>query len=161
MDASPERRKPLPLHKRQLLVYPGFQLRFIAYSLILAIAANAVYFAAAQAFFNKSLAEAGRFGLPPNSATILFIQEQKYMFLMLSIAVCGTTTLILVIGGLIMSNRVAGPLVRFREHLEELSEKPGNASTVERQMIHFRNKDYFQELADAFNKFIRSRRDGG
>ncbi len=161
MTATSERRRPLPLHKRKLLVYPGFQLRFIAYSLMLAIATNAVYFAAAQAFFNKSLGEAGRFGLPPNSSTVQFIQEQKYMFLLLSVAVCGTTTLILVLGGLIMSNRVAGPLVRFREHLDALSTASGARPSAERETIHFRKNDYFQELADAFNRFMQSRRDGG
>ena len=63
-----------------------------------------------------------------------------YLFMGTSLVV----TLILVIGGLILSNRVAGPIHRLNTHMNRVSQKETE------QPVKFRKGDFFPELADAF-----------
>ncbi len=54
--------------------------------------------------------------------------------------------------GLYLSHRIAGPIHRMKAHLKFLQENPKNFDKV-----HFRKKDYFDDLEEAFNEFIVSR----
>jgi len=53
--------------------------------------------------------------------------------------------------GLWISHRVAGPIYRMRRHLQEAA--AGRAP----KPIRFRQGDYFQELADAYNEELITR----
>lgn len=55
--------------------------------------------------------------------------------------------LILTLGGIYISHKVAGPLYRLKKNLEQSSMK--NLKSV-----GFRKGDYFTDIKDAFNAFI-------
>lgn len=58
------------------------------------------------------------------------------------------------IAGLVFSNRVAGPLYRLREHCEKVA----HGETCDD--VSFRKGDYFDDLADAYNRqmaYLRSK----
>jgi hypothetical protein len=57
---------------------------------------------------------------------------------------------ILLVGGLYISHRIAGPIYRFQKELQDMSD----VSPVELKTIHFRKGDYFPELADTFNHLV-------
>jgi hypothetical protein len=50
--------------------------------------------------------------------------------------------------GLVFSHRIAGPLYKFRMHLES------SAKSKRYSKVMFRSKDFFVELADAYNRQI-------
>jgi hypothetical protein len=58
------------------------------------------------------------------------------------------TFLTIAVGGLVLSHKVAGPLYRLTQHLKRSS--PENIKPVQ-----FRKGDYFPEIQDAFNEFIK------
>ena len=61
----------------------------------------------------------------------------------------GATMVLLVLVGLLLSNRIAGPLYRIARHLSDLAEGKAPAE------IKLREGDYFKELADAANALTR------
>ena len=67
-----------------------------------------------------------------------------YLFLGTSLVV----TLILVVGGLILSNKVAGPIYRLNKHMNQISD-----GEIDRP-VNFRKGDFFPELAVAFNRVL-------
>lgn len=59
------------------------------------------------------------------------------------------TLLVLFVGGLLLSNRIAGPLMRIERHLNDFAE--GKTSGP----VQLREGDLFQELAEAVNRALR------
>jgi len=56
----------------------------------------------------------------------------------------GTT----VVGGFLLTNRIAGPLFRLSSHMKNVAEgKPGEA-------MSFRKNDYFVEIIEPYNKIL-------
>lgn len=66
----------------------------------------------------------------------------NYVFLGVGLA----NVLVLVLGGIVLSHRVAGPLYRLNVHMKEIAEGKTQGK------VKFRNKDFFLELADSFNE---------
>lgn len=49
--------------------------------------------------------------------------------------------------GIIISHRVAGPMVKLKKHFENVAQDIENETSV-----HFRDGDFFREVASAYNK---------
>ena len=58
----------------------------------------------------------------------------------------GVELLLMAVAGILLSHKVSGPL--YRLHHDMLR----NADGAEAKPVKFRKGDYFQELADAYNK---------
>ena len=54
----------------------------------------------------------------------------------------------LVVFGLILSNRIAGPLIKLRSYFEDMAE------TGKLKKISFRDGDFFKEIEVSFNESI-------
>jgi methyl-accepting chemotaxis protein len=72
----------------------------------------------------------------------------QHVSALINIVFCGY-----IIYGFWLSNRIAGPLARFKKHMDEVAE-----GKVDSEII-FRKNDYGTELAESFNAVVKNRID--
>lgn len=129
----------------KFIINPKFQWSFIGRSLVLASINFALIYGAIQVSFWKFKEHGAKLGLDPESAFFILL-DQQHQFMNLVFAGVGVTCfLLIVLGGIVISHRVAGPLYRLRHHMDDVSK----GKTYDN--VKFRHKDYFPELADSFN----------
>ncbi len=132
--------------RRTFLINPKFQLSFLAYTVGISLVTIGVFYAADAYFFWKFSQLGQGLGLPSNHVFFEFLNEQRSTKnFYYAITACVTLSS-LVIWGLLLSHRVAGPLFRLQKHANSVAE--GRTSSD----VHFRKGDFFQEVADAYNQ---------
>lgn len=136
--------------RRRLLVYPQFQVRFLAHSTLIALVAIAMFYGAKIMFFREVENYIQGLGFPPNHTLFTFLAQQSSQMDLIFGAASVLAILAVSLGNLLLSHRVAGPLVRLMDHFEKVSRG------APREEIHFRTKDFFQELAQAYNAAFRN-----
>ncbi len=137
-----------PLGRRSYLINPEFQLKVIGYALFFALLIIGVFYCSQLYFFWK-LIEVGRtLNFPADHPFFEFLGEQKRLMY----SVFGVTALVslsaLVIAGLFLSHKVAGPVHRLKLYLN---------SIIEDEHFHelsFRKGDYFSDLAETLNRTL-------
>lgn len=136
--------------RRVFLINPKFQWSFIGYISFVAVALMATFYAANAYFFWKFSKLGQEIGLQSDHVFFRFITEQKTNMDLIFVvtALCGMTFLIL--SGLYLSHKVAGPLYRLHQHF--LSLKQSGAPLKE---VRFRKGDYFPEIAESFNNLVK------
>jgi len=146
-----ERALVLVNSRRQWVIHPVFQGKVVAFGLSIAGFSLVITAFALKYFFWRSLQVLQEAGVPFNHPIYNFMLEQerwiKVLYLGVAMLSCGFA----VVMGLVLSHRVAGPIYRLRKHLLEAA--AGRAPS----QVRFRDEDYFQELADAYNAELRSR----
>ena len=84
--------------------------------------------------------------LPETHPYFVFYQEfQDNSIFAFGVAVTVSFLCALFIG-LVVSHRIAGPLVKLKRHLELVGEDPSQDKALQ-----FREGDFFREVADAYN----------
>lgn len=138
--------------RTRLIINPDFQFRLIGYVATVAILLIGILYAA-DAYFIHRFHEVGiASGLPPDHAYFQLLAEQRSFQIKIFGITSAVMLAVLFFGGILISHRIAGPVLRVCMHLDELS-KGGPLRDIK-----FRNKDFFPELADAFNHaFLRFR----
>ena len=137
--------------RRQWIVNPPLQLRMMALGSVVALASLAAAYGGAMYVFDRSQSAMVEAGVPLHHPMYLFLAEQMNT-LRVVFGIIGVLALCVGMGvGLWISHRVAGPIYRMRRHLQEAA--AGRAP----QPIRFRQGDYFQELADAYNEELITR----
>lgn len=149
MSNPNEDTKRAPHGRKQYLINPEFQLRFVAIMIgvailtVLALYVSNIIFVAKFVSIGKSLA------LTDDHPFWKFIAEQKAVlnsvFLWTS-AIIGTA---IVVGGVFLSHRIAGPIHRMQTHLEDI------AKTGKIRELSFRQGDFFPEMAQSINMALR------
>ena len=117
--------------------------------LIIAATIIIVLYVANVYFFKRSYEAGQTLGLPPDHIYFTFIDNQRSTMKWIFLLASGITMINLTFWGLYLSHRVAGPIYRLRKHMVELTE--GNTQ----REVNFRTNDFFPELADAFNQFVK------
>lgn len=141
--------------RSKYLIYPKFQLKFVGF-LLFAILLAIFIFYLSQMYFIKDLFQEGRnLNLPYDHIYFKMVVHQeeqlKFNFLIAS----GLIFLFLLIFGLILSHRVAGPLVKLNNYIEDLSENKDPGELV------FRKMDFFHEIPITLNKYLNLKREKG
>lgn len=132
--------------RRNLLINPKFQLSFLAYTLGVSVVTIGFFYLADAYFFWKFSQLGQGLGLPPNHVFFQFLDEQKSSKNFYYGVTAGVSVAVLGVWGLLLSHRVAGPLYRLKKHLKSVSD--GSTSSD----VRFREGDFFQEVADAYNE---------
>ena len=146
--------KFLNSNRKTLLINPPFQLQILAYACGLAFAIIAIFYGATLYFFRNFKQLGEDIVLPLDHVFFQFLAEQKNTMDIIFIITAVLAFVVISICGLIISHRVAGPLHRLKQHMGEVA----GGQTV--SDVKFRKKDFFPELADAFNlqlKYLRER----
>lgn len=134
--------------RKKFLVNPNFQLRFIGWMAGVALIVILIFYSAHLYFFRSYMNQGKAAGLPPHHIFFTFLSDQ-YRSMNWIIAITSVTVFIMIFfAGLILSHRIAGPLNRFSEHMDNCW-KDKKLSKV-----RFRSEDYFQELAEAYNRHL-------
>jgi hypothetical protein len=132
---------------RNYLIYPSFQWRLVmmmmGLSLISALSLVIFQYYAFEALNEIAL----EYSLPDSHPFFMFLkqfQESFYVVLFSSLTVSVVFSFIL---GFLISHKVAGPLVKMRHRFNEIADK-----TEPDGKIFFRQGDFFQDVADAYNR---------
>jgi hypothetical protein len=131
------------------LVYPQFQLTLI---LLNAVITSALFFLVAYLvmkshLYLETLVKQTR--LPAQALFIQLLTQQLrslliYMFVALAVAILTTVTFTLLI-----SHRMAGPIIRLKNYFSQIS-KTGDFP----EEVRFRQGDFFQELPPLINNAL-------
>ena len=87
----------------------------------------------------------------PSHPVYRFIAGQELLMSSIFFSVLMISSLLSFVGGLVYSHKIVGPIYRMRKHL--LAAAGGRAPSP----LRFRQGDFFQELADAYNEELYSR----
>lgn len=149
----PVRARPGVLRRRYLINRP-FQFAFIARMVGIAVGIIAVFYGANAFFFWNLRKEAAAQNVPLDHIFFRYLDyhEQRLTALMAVLAV--VVVLGLTLFGLLYSHRIAGPLYRLTMHLTGIAEGRRGPTPV-----RFRQGDYFQEIATAYNKHLGALKD--
>jgi hypothetical protein len=135
---------------RSLLINPRFQWTLIGYA---AFVATLIFLSVYGLFsygFHEFVQIGHQAGLPENHVYFQFIKMQETTFLRVILAIAMFVGTILIVGGLAVSHKIAGPLYRLKKELLKMS----NKETPSLHKIKFRDGDFFPEVADAFNALV-------
>jgi len=143
--------------RNQYLINPAFQLDVIK-KFIALVFFNILSFYWIIFYFFFNLESKGKMvGLIPEHPFFLFVNEQKKLMLILFFIIAIINITVILLTGVLISHKVAGPLYRLRNQLDT-----SDFESVDR--INFRKDDYFLDVENSFNNFIeRSKKntDGG
>lgn len=138
--------------KKTLLIYPGFQWHIIGYAAAMSGLILASIYGLLNFAFIEFMRVGNEAGLPPEHPYYQFIQMQQGTFNRIFLAISLVVAVLLFVGGLVISHRIAGPLLRMQNELKRVAEE----KPFQLRPIQFRKKDYFPDLADAFNRAVEA-----
>lgn len=135
-------------HPKSFLIKPKFQFGVIMYVLGLGAVNFGVMYAIYQHIFQGFHATGESMGLAPQNYYFQFLNQQQETIFQYGLIALAANFLVLFVGGLVLSHRIAGPVHKIEKHAEKLAQ--GEAVSE----ISFRRKDYFPELAHAYNTVV-------
>jgi len=134
--------------RKVILINKKFQLTIISWMLLLGIMSSSFIYSANMYFFKHMKDEAEMAGLSVDNIIYQYIDSQKIFMTNVFIITALVTIFVIVIGGLYMSHRVAGPLYRLTQHLKQ--NNPQDCTPIK-----FRKGDFFLEIQNEFNEFLK------
>lgn len=132
-------------NRTRYFINPKFQTRCILNSVGSAALAISVFLAANVYFFWKLKKMGVDLGLKADSPFFQFIGQQEQKLFFIFAVAAAVTFVFLTVRAILFSHKIAGPLYKLHRHMKGIAE--GQAATP----VQFREKDFFPELADAFN----------
>jgi len=136
--------------KFNFLIYPKFQLALIlTNTLTVAINLFLVFFQNWK--FNHHFVEMGeRIGLVPGHAYFKFLEVQRNELILYSSIGFLITFLVSSLFFLVISHRLAGPIVRLRSYFKDISET-GKVP----EPFQIRQQDFFQDFIQTINQALK------
>ena len=142
--------------KSSLLINPRFQWTLISYAAGVATLLLCTVYGFITYGFRQFMEIGTQLGLPRDHVYFQFIRMQEGTFNEVVLAIAIVVGVVLIIGGIVVSHKIAGPVYRMQKELNLMSRE----NPVQLKEIHFRKGDFFPELAEAFNALVESTRRG-
>ena len=139
-----------PKKRNRFLVMPAFQIKFMIYIICFTVFGIAVLYASNYFYFERLIAQGQELGLASDRVYFEFVQNQKSLLNMSFFSVSVIVFAGLLIAGLALSHKIAGPVYRIQSYLQCLyreGEPPGK--------LKFRDGDFFPEVADLVNGLVQ------
>ena len=136
--------------RKNYLINPTFQLTIVGVFIGISLIVDLIYFFSMSISFEEFFSLGKQLGLPKESQFFKFITHQKDKFTNIFLVTSLLSSLVLIIFGILLSHKIAGPVYRMTEDLKEMTK---NKKTKE---VHFRKGDFFIELTETFNNFLDS-----
>ncbi|MBN21464.1 MAG: hypothetical protein CL678_09280 [Bdellovibrionaceae bacterium] len=135
--------------RKQFLINRPFQLKFLKNAVGMGLIIIGMVYAANHFFFMQFIEFGQAAEFAPGDPYFTFIEDQKELMnsIFLFTAICISAAL--GVGGLLFSHRIAGPIYRIKKHMDDTSK-----GKQELKKIHFRDDDFFQELAESYNNHV-------
>jgi hypothetical protein len=140
--------------RRELLSYPRAQIKIILVFAVLALLFGVTNCYVSRNALQRVAERVLSLPLPAVArADVRITCEQELFTLDLQLMVFTFLSFfVLVTGSVYLSHKIAGPIFRLNRYLREMAQ--GKTSP---QSLRFRKYDFFQDLADNFNEFQKSR----
>ena len=135
--------------RRQYLVNPGFQLRLMAYMAVAVLLALAVMYVSNDLYFDSLIEQGEEIGLTRDHPYYEFIEAQRARLDFMYFIVTAVVFTGLMIFGLFMSHRIAGPIYRIESYLQKVA-----AGEEKMAPVRLRDGDFFPEIAGIVNSVI-------
>ena len=129
---------------KNILINPRFQLKLLAYFIILFVITTISLYSTTYLFFWKLQQKAMKVGIPDGHVFYRFLENQKYDLDLLFIGLAVFNFALLLTVGFIISHRIAGPLRKLQSHLDSLNKNSDN--------FKLRQTDFFKELEPTVDK---------
>ena len=139
--------------RRQYLINPEFQLTVMGFFIGLALVSIFVFYWAVRLIFSNFGDRAQELGLPPTHLIFQFIMDQQHAMNLIFLSTSVLLFIFLLLGGLLLSHHIAGPIYRLRMHILktiESTEVPGD--------VQFRKNDFFPDLQADYNTLLEKMR---
>ena len=118
-------------------------MKFIGYFIGLFIISSMCFYSAIYLFFYNLKSKALAIGVPKGHVFFLYIDNQQYDLNQFLIYLVIVNFLLLLIVGIAISHRVAGPLYKMRNYLTSIQ--------ADSEDFKLRQKDFFKELEPVVN----------
>ena len=135
-------------NRKVILINKAFQCSLLGWFSLLSVILISIFYTSVWYFFNNLKNEATSVGIPADHIFFIFINEQKANMDSVFIVTSIIALFLILVGGLVISHKVAGPIYRLTKHL-----KDHDRSNV--VPVKFRKGDHFPELEEAFNDFLK------
>lgn len=134
--------------RRVYLINKNFQIKFIIYTMILAVLIICAFYGMVHYFFKTSVSLGMEAGFPPGHVYFRFVEDSRADMNIFFIITSAIVFVMLMITGTFFSHKIAGPIYRLTNYLLSIS-----ADKIT-EPVKFRNHDFFPEVADAYNRRI-------
>ena len=134
--------------RKQFFINPRFQLLMIAFSVGLGVIVTIVLYVANLYLF-QSIAGGEYAEFLQDSAMMELIEEDVSRFWTSILCAALGVFILLGFAALLISHRIAGPIYKIQKHMKEV------ISGSQKNECHFRENDFFPELADSYNELLR------
>ena len=129
---------------KNLIINPRVQLKLIAVFAGVFLLTIGTLYSTILLFFWKFHEKALNVGIPEGHVFFRFLAEQKHSLDMLFIALAVINFFILILVGIIISHRIAGPVEKLKNHLDNIHS--------EAEDFRLRDSDFFSEISPVVNK---------
>ncbi len=136
--------------KKSILINPKFQWTLIGYAAMVATLIFVSVYGLFTYGFNEFVQIGHQAGLPDEHVYFQFIKMQETTFHRVILIIAGVVGSILIVGGLIVSHKIAGPMYRLQKEFNGMAEQPD----PKLHKINFRDGDFFPEIPQAFNQLV-------
>ena len=137
------------LYKRKsFLINRTFQLSIISWFSLLCLLLIGIFYIANISFFHFLSNQALEAGITSDHIYFSLLNEQEVLMNKIFVYSSLFSIIVIQLGGLFLSHKVAGPLYRLNQHL-----RSHNRQNV--TPLKFRKGDYFREIEESFNEFIK------
>ena len=107
-----------------------------------------IFYWAFRLVFGNFVEQAKEMGLPQGHPIFQFLQDQQSTMNLIIITTSLLLFVFLVVGGLLLSHQIAGPIYRLKKHMEMI------AGREEFPDLSFRKKDFFQDVLPPVNAVL-------
>ncbi|MEO5666452.1 MAG: hypothetical protein ABIR96_00185 [Bdellovibrionota bacterium] len=130
------------------LILPDFQWKMVLYAAGLSAFVIVLLYCANLYFFYSLKQEGIAAGLSPTHPFFLFLDKQSRFLDAIFVGVAVVVNIVVILGGLWVSNRIAGPIYRIGTCLAQMTE--GQKASK----ISFRKSDFFGDIVTVVNKVV-------
>lgn len=141
---------PIKSRRKAFIINPKLQYSFLVFSVLMSLISISIFYFANLYLFWRFEQTGYSVGIPSGHIFYKFIADQRSLMNTILLIAAPLIIAITCFIGIKLSHRVSGPIYNLTKLLKELNE------TKELKEVRFRKNDYFLELQDEFNKFIKT-----
>ncbi len=146
VDETPVR----PSYKRRnYMINPGFQLRFMFYVAFAILVGLYLVYLSNLWYFETVISEGQEIGLDASHPYFEFIEQQRLLLTKTYLTVSAVVFAVLMLFGLFLSHHIAGPLYRITSYMNQIA-----SGETDLPPVTLRKRDFFTEVADSLNNML-------
>lgn len=137
--------------RKQWIINKKFQYNFLLTAIIPLLILLCFFWLGIEIIFHEMVSFAMDLGLPKNHSFYVFLKDQKLKSLVILILITIPSVFVYFIWAVVYSNKIAGPLYRLNKYFTEIKDLKED----EIPKLSFRKGDYFSEIVDSVNNFLK------